>query len=58
MAVYTESPDGTINLLQKDMTVADVVDTIKTAQVEAGLPVSDCVKETLSAKIPEPTNGV
>lgn len=56
MCVMLQNPDGTVEVLIRDLSLGEVELMIQANQIASGIPVSSCIKDTLaSLETPIPT---
>lgn len=49
MAVYTLNEDGIATLMRSVLTQGELEILVQTQQIEEGIPISSCIKDTLAA---------
>lgn len=56
MCVMLQNPDGTVEVLIRDLNLGEIELMIQANQIASGIPVSACIKDTLaSLENPIPT---
>jgi phosphoenolpyruvate-protein kinase (PTS system EI component) len=52
MAVYRQNPDGSLELVKPDTSLAVLIENIQEQQKEQGVEISPCLKDTLKFNNP------